>query len=218
MEHKRNCPDCGKKLTYNHISNYWRAVANKSVCANCRKMPESMKQKASVLFKGKKNPNYKRRKNPPVNFIKECPGCGDEMKYVKEYSYKEAIKKKTRCRSCIMKDRIKEKGSAYILTEDQIKKMAATKAGYKTWEDYQNSITEWKKYKNKVTSITNKQPLHELKNYDKKGRMGEKDAYNIDHIYSIHKGFMNGIDPTIIGDFKNLRIIPWLENIKKHKN
>ena len=44
MEYKRNCPECDKKLTYTDRSNYWRAVSNKSVCVNCRKMPDSLKK------------------------------------------------------------------------------------------------------------------------------------------------------------------------------
>ena len=220
MEYTRNCPNCKKELQYTDRSNFRRAHRNNSVCTNCRKMPDSMKQKLSKLWKGKKNPNYKRRPKieQPKNFIRNCPGCGNEISCVKRWSYKQAIKNNSKCNKCRMAHRIKETGYAYILTEAQVNKMAATKAGYKTWEEYQANIPDFEKYRKQVWSVTNKQPIETLKNFEKRGRLGIEGAYNIDHIYSIHKGFMTGIEPTIIGDFKNLRMIPWLENIKKHKD
>lgn len=219
MEYKRDCPECGKELHYTDRSNYARAIKRNSVCVNCKKMPDSLKKKLSKRWKGKKNPDYKRRENPPKNYSRDCPnGCGNIMTYVRYGKYKEAVKKGTRCRSCIMKDRIKNKGSAYILSQEQINKMAATKAGYDSFDEYMKKLPEFKKYKRKVMSITYKQPLKTLKDYDKKGKMGVEGAYNIDHIYSIHKGFINGIEPKIIGNIKNLKMIPWLENIQKHKN
>jgi len=220
MEYKRNCPACKKELSYTDGSNFKRAVKNNSVCANCRKMPESLKTTLSEYWTGRKNPNYKRRakEERPDNYVRNCPDCGEKISYVKNWAYSQAIKNNTKCPKCVISTRMKKTGVTYILTQDQINKMAATKAGYDSWEEYQANIPEFEKYRKQVWSITSKQPLEKLKNFEKRGRLGVEGAFNIDHIYSIHKGFMTGIDPVIIGNIDNLRMIPWLENIKKHKN
>jgi len=219
-EYKRNCPKCGRELTYSCKRNLNRAIENNSNCARCKTVSDEMRKYFSEKNKGRKYPNYKRRpkEERPVNFVRNCPDCGNEMPYVKEYSYKEANKKNSKCDGCRMKHRIKETGSSWILTQDQINKMAAKKAGYDTFEEYIGNISEFKKYKRKVMSITNKQPVQTLENFEKRGKMGVEGAYNIDHIYSIYRGFRDKIEPKVIGDIKNLEMIPWLDNIQKHKN
>lgn len=59
-----------------------------------------------------------------------------------------------------------------------------------------------------------------LKYFDtsKVGRSGESGAHHVDHIYSRFDGFNNNIPPWIIGSHHNLRIIPWEENLIKHRN
>ena len=39
--------------------------------------------------------------------------------------------------------------------------------------------------------------------------------FHLDHKFSIVEGFNQNIDPSIIGDIKNLKFIPWEENVKK---
>ena len=81
--------------------------------------------------------------------------------------------------------------------------------------DYIKRLPVFKKYRKNVTKITNKQPLHELKNYDKRGKCGVDGAYQLDHKYSVLEGFKNDISPEIIGNIKNLEIISWEENALK---
>ena len=59
-----------------------------------------------------------------------------------------------------------------------------------------------------------------LKYFDtsKIGRSGKSGAHHVDHIYSRFDGFNNNIPPWIIGSHHNLRIIPWEENLIKHRN
>lgn len=91
----------------------------------------------------------------------------------------------------------------------------ARRNGYKTYEEYRDTLPEWKKYKIDVWRITNQQPLHLLENYDKRGVNGQDGVYTIDHIYSIKKGFDNKISAEEIGNIKNLQMLPWEENITK---
>jgi len=70
-------------------------------------------------------------------------------------------------------------------------------------------------YKSVVDECTKRQPIHLLENSEHRGSSGRKGAYHLDHIISIRYGFDNGIPPEIIGDIKNLRFIPWKQNLKK---
>jgi hypothetical protein len=90
---------------------------------------------------------------------------------------------------------------------------------------YNMSLEEWEKlqgdrelYYREVWRITHQQPLELLENYDKRGNAGQKDAYQIDHIYPISMGFMNGISADIIGNISNLQMLYWLDNRKKGNN
>ena len=62
-----------------------------------------------------------------------------------------------------------------------------------------------------VWEVTESQPLYILENSDKRGWRN----YHLDHIYPISMGFKEKISPEKIGNIKNLRFIPFEENIKK---
>lgn len=47
------------------------------------------------------------------------------------------------------------------------------------------------------------------------GRNGFEDSHQIDHIISIKEGYENKIDPKIIADISNLRVVHWTINNKK---
>jgi len=69
--------------------------------------------------------------------------------------------------------------------------------------------SDYEEYKHKVWSITNAQDLCTLKNYNKRGRLDlNPNSYHLDHRYSIFEGFMNNIPTYIIGNIKNLEMIP----------
>jgi hypothetical protein len=74
-------------------------------------------------------------------------------------------------------------------------------------------------YYKKVWFITNSNDLTTLENYELRGRVDIDDnAYHLDHIYSISVGYLNDVDPEIIGNIENLQMLPWKENITKGKN
>lgn len=87
-----------------------------------------------------------------------------------------------------------------------------------TYDEYQKKLPELEKYLQKVKRITMSQPIESLSNFKKRGKAGEKGAYNIDHKYSISEGFKNKVPPEIIGHIKNLEMIPWKKNVKKQAN
>lgn len=104
----------------------------------------------------------------------------------------------------------------YVIKDNHIKKMAATKAGYSSFSEYMKDLNNKKKYYRLVRQITRKQDMSTLENFDKiRGLNGRPGAYQIDHIISIDEGYKNSLSPDRIGGIANLRIIPWEENIKK---
>jgi hypothetical protein len=78
---------------------------------------------------------------------------------------------------------------------------------------YNEHLPAFKPYKRKVWAITKKQLLETLENYDKRGRGNH--GYHVDHIVSMHDGFKNNVDPEIIGNISNLRMMIGRDNISK---
>jgi transposase-like protein len=83
------------------------------------------------------------------------------------------------------------------------------------YDEWLENLPIYTKYRKIVWHTTNKQPINKLKNHDKRGKSGIKDAYHLDHKFSISEGFKQGIEPEIIGNIVNLVFIPWEENVSK---
>lgn len=78
---------------------------------------------------------------------------------------------------------------------------------------YSEYLPAFVSYRRKVYAVTKKQPLETLENFDKRGR--GNNGYHVDHIVSVFDGFKNDIDPSIIGNIKNLRMLLGIENVSK---
>lgn len=96
---------------------------------------------------------------------------------------------------------------------ENIKKMIETKMGMEL-EVYIEQLPKYRKYKREVLSITKKQPLHVLENYEKRGYYN----YHLDHMFTIISGFRENVCPYIIGNIVNLEMLTWKDNQKKHAN
>jgi hypothetical protein len=72
----------------------------------------------------------------------------------------------------------------------------------------------WRRYRNLVWKITEKQNLKKLSNFNKRGFLN----YHLDHKVSIWYGYKNKIDPKLIGSIDNLEFIPYQENMRKATN
>lgn len=101
------------------------------------------------------------------------------------------------------------------LSYEQKMKGIAKRNGFNSYEEYRDSLPEWKKYRIDVLRITKQQPLHLLENYDKRGVNGHPGVYTLDHKVSIRKGFNQGIPAEQIGHISNLEMLPWEQNITK---
>ena len=98
---------------------------------------------------------------------------------------------------------------------DIVSKSRATQIANGRWVDPAKR-TEWAQYKFRVKYLT-------AKAYKKfKDMINPTDLpigiceYQVDHIYSIRHGFENNVDPAIIADIANLRLLWHTENKSKH--
>jgi hypothetical protein len=68
-----------------------------------------------------------------------------------------------------------------------------------------------KQYKELVWKLTELQDLKSLPNYEKRGWKN----YHLDHVFPICKCFKLGIPAEICSDLRNLRFIPYKDNLEK---
>ena len=178
-------------------------------CTSCKK----------VIYYTNSGSWYNARKNLELKGTLRCPPCAGKegrlasSKAIPGRPVGSKNKDNTRVREVARTSTKRYKFST--LTKEQRLKGIAKRNGHTTYEEYQATLTDWQRYKNEVWRLTNAQPLHLLENFDKRGPSGEEGAYQIDHMYSILKGFKNKVPPALIADIKNLQMIPWLENVKK---
>jgi|ADurb_Leu_01_Slu_FD_contig_123_10489_length_6204_multi_3_in_0_out_2_4 hypothetical protein len=76
-------------------------------------------------------------------------------------------------------------------------------------------LEKYKAYVKKVYTETDRSIKLHGEKIESLSLRGRKFGYQLDHMYSIHEGFNNSIDPKIVGHWKNLKIITSLENIRK---
>lgn len=81
----------------------------------------------------------------------------------------------------------------------------------------QSLMKTFEKYRNRVHSLTNKNKFIKFtdEQFKKIGKMGNENAYQIDHMVSIKEGFIKKIPIEIISNPENLRLIHWRENLNK---
>ena len=85
----------------------------------------------------------------------------------------------------------------------------------KNWGEFREDTSDWEKYKFLVWGFTERNELHLLENYEKRGLAGVDGCYQLDHKVSIKFGFDNNVNPEIIGHINNLEFIPWKDNLSK---
>lgn len=78
-------------------------------------------------------------------------------------------------------------------------------------DEYTKTVPAFKKYRKEVNKITFRQDIKMLKNSEKQSIF----CYHLDHKFSVLAGFLEDIEPEIIGNIVNLEFIPAKDNIKK---
>lgn len=76
---------------------------------------------------------------------------------------------------------------------------------------------EFKRYKVVVQYLTEKHREALTRGFVT-GLAGTQNAWHIDHIFSVLKGYQNNISPFVIGHITNLQMLPWEDNLSKHSS
>ncbi len=104
------------------------------------------------------------------------------------------------------KKNINKKGKIYYKIRKITKKHPKIKQKIKNIKNLEKKL-----YYAMVWEVTEEQPLQILENSDKRGWKN----HHLDHIYPIAMGYNEKISPKKIGNIKNLRFIPYKENLSK---
>jgi predicted transcriptional regulator len=120
---------------------------------------------------------------------------------------KKPLKKTVRCKKISVKSKNgTNKGRIYYKIRKITKKYPNIKQKIKNIKKLEKKL-----YYAMVWEVTEEQPLQILENCDKRGWKN----HHLDHIYPIAMGFHNHISPKKIGNIKNLRFIPYKDNLRK---
>lgn len=216
----RNCPLCGADVKHTSRSNRDLMQSLGKLCATCGRTKMSNGKRGKHIphldawYEQQRKQGEKTRRR---KWRYNCPKCGRKRVYSRKDGFVRASTNGTLCNSC--SNIIYKKSWTYVITDEHIKKMAATKAGYETFEAYQSDLDQRKKYYRQVRKLTKQQPIHQLKNYNKlitnRGLNGTNGAYQLDHIIPVSRGYEQGLPPEKVADLTNLQIIPWKDNLLK---
>lgn len=213
MTHKRNCPNCDCELEYTNKRSWYNAKRLNSKCTNCYRNTISVTLKEK--YKSGELNVVPRKKDCDLikPFKRNCPECGNEMSYVSESTLKTSATKNTVCNSCSTYKYNKTFND--VITPEHRLQMRATKAGFQNFDEYKLRYPKKQFYKREVWRLTYQNPLDTLEHWELRGRCGVEGAYQLDHIKSINWGWENGIEPEVIAEWDNLRMIPWKTNLLK---
>jgi hypothetical protein len=216
----RNCPKCKKELTYKYKHSRDNSEINNRLCWSCRNSGErnpfhkkkhtkehrqymselapsrrpEVREKLSIANKGKVVSNDTKQKLQEVAR--------------KQFSTPESRKILSERIRKIYEERPELRERARLNTLNQHEKYKQTDE-YKHWL---SKKSEYELYKMHVVQLTFENELTILENWSKRNLYHK---YEIDHIYPIRQAFKNNIPPELIGDIRNLRVIPRKENRSK---
>ena len=219
----RKCPKCGGIVYHQSKKDRDRREREGRTCGgktnlNCKVMSAKQKKTLSRLNTGKcfwkKYSATRRLKLTPTAYSRPCPKCSTLIYYSHDKNRRYAESKQLLCMSCTA---IRDDFQSNRSTPSSIHQMRATKAGFKDWSEYCRMFPKWKRYKAEVWRHTYKSLRDNptLENFSLRGKCGVDGAYQIDHIKGVREGFDKGTDPTAIGAYTNLRMLPWRDNLKK---
>jgi len=240
---KRKCPSCKIELLY--CNKYTLAKANnkQSKCLSCALTKEKKEYKIKCKYCGiimqlfLTETTYKNKLRHSNGYKEYCSFSCSSKSHIRTKEWNKKISESNTGKSFSEEHRRKigiagigripwNKGLSKY-TDDRLMIISKQNSestrlqlmqryGYISYEDYLQKLPTRYRYYTLVRTISEKQPLHLLENFDKpRGRAGKSGMYHLDHMISINYGFKNNIDPKIIGHISNLQFITWQENLQK---
>jgi hypothetical protein len=140
-----------------------------------------------------------------------CPTCQTPVYHQK--SVIQSGKRKHCSRECLSKN------------PDYIQKLKQADKSYTQTEQYKNifrktSTPAYKKYRNIVDKLTEKEYVKHYNQINPSGYPrtihGTDGGYQLDHIKPVRQCFDEGIDPSLVANVENLRMLPWKENLMRN--
>jgi hypothetical protein len=226
---QRNCPTCNTIIKYKSYQGYESGIKKNSKCRKCgcgwskgltKETNDSLKKIGELVSAKNKgctpwNKGLNKNTHPSVQIISEkVKGRTHSIEALEKISKASISHWKNKHYRELVIERVKE-----TYTEERIREWREKmeNGGHFTPLEEKDEVEQ---YRQLVWYYTRKNDLSKLENYKNRGRLDEnKNAYHLDHIYSITSGYINKVPPQIIGCIHNLRFIPALDNqIKKTKN
>ena len=181
---------CGNKVTIEGNLYIWGHNHKGKTYEEIYNNPNEQKERRRIAVKGKKRNDVLGEKNPSKR-----PEVRKKIIEGVKRSWKNNNKTRSSKESIIKTRETKEKNGSCIKEKDLPLFVLYTR----------------KVRNHTAKSIKEKYIKEELKT------IGRHKNFNcIDHIFSIQKGFKNGVLPSVIGSKSNIRLISFSENSKKH--
>lgn len=181
------------------------------------------------------------------SWVRKCHHCGNIVQHTNYCRYSAAVRFNQKCEKCRQPSGKGNSFYGKKFSEKQLQKWKRERAGsgnpmYGTlggmygkhiseeqkllqskrmkswWEKIPRDTPKYKRYRRSVDLVTAKQPIQTLEHFEKRGISGTRGAYHLDHKMSVWYGYHHNIPAEEIGNIKNLRFIPWMENQKKWRN
>jgi len=223
---ERICPSCEAIIVYKSYQGYENGIKNNRNCQKCgcgwargytKETNESLAKMAKSVSDANKgcipwNRGITKYEHPALMTISEkrkgVKHSIDSLKKISDASVSHWKKRQYR-------ELVVEKVKASFTTERiQLWREKMENGGYFTPLDEKSDV---ERYRHMVWYYTRQNDLSLLSDYEKRGRVDETtDAYHLDHIYSITDGYINNVDPKIVGSIHNLRFITASENCVKN--
>jgi hypothetical protein len=148
-----------------------------------------------------------------VKVLYRCDNCGIEK--MSQYGNLNKGREKHLCFNCSQKVKLE-----YMNSEEMLQsRIYPTGDKHHNWNSdikYRRAIYHYDKKVRKITEENYTKYKHIL-NPDNlpRTRCGIKGGYQLDHKISVKSGFIQGIEPKIIGSLDNLQLLSWQDNLKK---
>jgi hypothetical protein len=202
----KDCPniDCGNTIGYSRKDSYKSSLKKNSECLKCVR-----KKRGSISDKFKCNKTFKKVLYLYYDLDKTLIDIAKEV----ELSF-ETLNKMLKYRNLPKLNRNIKKHDRF----ESYKKTFKSRYGI-PYDEYLKTKSDFYRYKGRVKYYTQK-TIKEwgvfIGDLTKVGR--GKGFHHVDHIVSIKDCFDYNVDPKIVADIINLRVIPEEENLSKNSN
>lgn len=139
--------------------------------------------------------------------ISRCKECGKEIHHLKSLK-RIYCSNECKNKSKFFKDKMSKVDKSYMKSPEYIAKLSNPNTpAYKKYSNRVHALTKhtYNKYKNEIN------PNNYVRTIS-----GVEGGYQLDHIITIKYGFENNIPEEVLAEKRNLRMLPWQENLKRN--